>query len=552
MGKFESISMSLWSHLRMRGLNGGSLVAFVTGICLLISFGLIQPPGADATGDERTISLYEIHLKETTTVTFKRDGKFIPAALKKLNWAMRDWRTSVTTRMDPKLFDLIWQLQKDVGSTGPVHVISGHRSAKTNRKLRRKGGGQAKKSQHVQGRAMDVHFPGVSMSRVRKAAFVHEVGGVGYYPTSALPFVHVDTARVRSWPRMSRSQLAMLFPHGATKHRPSSGGPLNKRDRKKARIRLASLARKSRTKTLLANASIPRSNSGNTKTPTGLGAAINVASLTNNGYGTMEIPGVSSPRPSSYASKLWINKPGNKTLPSTTVPPAVAPQTVLAQADKGQYRLASAERLNAPSGNGSTHAKTQRATIQLASLAPERQTAARPNHNKNLWVSGAGQRAGWSTQEPVENNEPAWNKEPVNQRAIAQFAQEPRDFAALTPARLQPSSQTKFDAERVAYAPAFDAEHPDELSYRPFQILPLMSTIPVAQNKMLVAMVEPKYERVHELLASSENIPMQFRPSSSDAHALWNNQFKGKAILNIRQQALKDLLPTRPQRLARR
>ncbi len=161
-------------------------------------------------------------------------------------------------------------------------------------------------------------------------------------------------------------------------------------------------------------------------------------------------------------------------------------------------------------------------------------------------MNGASPRANWTTEEPVKNNEDS------KPGAIAQFAQDQRDFEAFTAPSLQQARQTTFDAERVSYAPAFDEEHPDELSYRPFQILPLMTTIPVAQNKTLVAMVEPKYDRVYELLASSENIPMQFRPSSRDAHALWDKQFKGKAILNIRQHTRNIQPPTRPHRLAQR
>jgi len=48
-------------------------------------------------------------------------------------------------------------------------------------------------------------------------------GGVGYYRGS---FVHLDTGRVRHWPRMSRKQLARVFPKGRTIHVPSDGKPL--------------------------------------------------------------------------------------------------------------------------------------------------------------------------------------------------------------------------------------------------------------------------------------------------------------------------------------
>jgi hypothetical protein len=53
-----------------------------------------------------------------------------------------------------------------------------------------------------------------------------QVGGVGYYPTSGSPFVHLDVGNVRAWPRMSRQELARIFPNGQTMHLPADGRPL--------------------------------------------------------------------------------------------------------------------------------------------------------------------------------------------------------------------------------------------------------------------------------------------------------------------------------------
>ena len=117
---------------------------------------------ASATGETRTLSMFNIHTKETLTVTFKRDGKYDDAALKQINTFMRDWRANQETKMDPALIDLIWTLHKQLGSHEPIHLVSAYRSAATNASLRRKGGGQAKKSQHIQGKAADIHFPDVS------------------------------------------------------------------------------------------------------------------------------------------------------------------------------------------------------------------------------------------------------------------------------------------------------------------------------------------------------------------------------------------------------
>ena len=83
------------------------------------------------------------------------------------------------------------------GNRGTFEVISGYRSPSTNAMLRSKSGGVAKKSLHMQGRAIDVRLTGVDTARLRKIAISLKRGGIGYYPKS--DFVHLDTGRFRSW-----------------------------------------------------------------------------------------------------------------------------------------------------------------------------------------------------------------------------------------------------------------------------------------------------------------------------------------------------------------
>jgi uncharacterized protein YcbK (DUF882 family) len=181
---------------------------------------------AAANGDTRTISIQHMHTKEVTTVTFRRDGRYDGAALEKLNWALRDWRLDEPTKMDPRLFDLAWEVHRAVGSSEPLHVVSAYRSPQTNSMLRNRSRGVAKHSQHMHGKAMDFYLPDVSPTRVRETGMRLQRGGVGYYPTAHTPFIHLDVGSVRSWPRMSRDQLARLFPDGRTVHLPSSGGAM--------------------------------------------------------------------------------------------------------------------------------------------------------------------------------------------------------------------------------------------------------------------------------------------------------------------------------------
>lgn len=181
---------------------------------------------ASAEGDTRTLSFHHVHTGEDITITFKRNGRYDDAALKKLDWFMRDWRKEKSTHMDPHLFDLLWETYREVGATQPIDVICGYRSPETNSMLRRRSSGVAQNSNHVSGLAMDFFIPGVPLEKIRAVGLRLQRGGVGFYPTSGSPFVHLDTGTVRHWPRMTHDQLVKVFPDGRTVHIPSDGHPL--------------------------------------------------------------------------------------------------------------------------------------------------------------------------------------------------------------------------------------------------------------------------------------------------------------------------------------
>lgn len=187
--------------------------------------GLAATAGA-AKAETRTLRLYFVHTGESATITFKRDGKFIPAGLRQLNQFLRDWRRNESTRMDPALFDLIWEMYQKTGSHEVIHVVSAYRSPATNNMLRSRTRGVAKNSMHTYGKAMDFFLPDVPLARIRETGLHLQMGGVGFYPTSGQPFVHMDTGPVRYWPRMTYDQLARVFPDGKSMYLPSNGKPL--------------------------------------------------------------------------------------------------------------------------------------------------------------------------------------------------------------------------------------------------------------------------------------------------------------------------------------
>ena len=177
--------------------------------------------------ETRALDIYHLHTGEHEVITFKHDGAYDQDGLAKLNHILRDWRRNEVVHMDPALFDLIYEVYHETGATGPVQIVCGYRAPETNNMLRARSRGVAKFSQHTLGKAIDFYLQGVPLEKLREAGVKHEVGGVGFYPTSGSPFVHMDTGGVRDWPtRLTREQLVRLFPNGKTLHLPSDGPPL--------------------------------------------------------------------------------------------------------------------------------------------------------------------------------------------------------------------------------------------------------------------------------------------------------------------------------------
>lgn len=217
MPKFVAAAASRdWKACRSLGAIGAAAIALT-----LSTTGLQD---VIANGDTRSISMFHTHSKESITVTFKVNGRYDEAGLAKLNNFLRDWRNHKVTKMNPHLFDILWEVNRDTGGTQAIQIISAFRSPETNEMLRSRSSGVARFSQHTQGNAIDFRIPGVSLAELRAAGLRLQRGGVGFYPGS--DFIHMDTSTIRHWPRMTRDQLARVFPDGKTVHVPTDGVPL--------------------------------------------------------------------------------------------------------------------------------------------------------------------------------------------------------------------------------------------------------------------------------------------------------------------------------------
>ena len=129
---------------------------------------------------------------------FRRGTEYIASALAQVDHFLRDHRTGEVHHYDPRLFDLLSDLEAAVGRpNAEIQVICGYRTPWSNEYLRTHTIGVAKNSLHMQAEAIDIRLPGTKTTNVRDAALALHRGGVGYYAASN--FVHVDVGRVRHW-----------------------------------------------------------------------------------------------------------------------------------------------------------------------------------------------------------------------------------------------------------------------------------------------------------------------------------------------------------------
>jgi uncharacterized protein YcbK (DUF882 family) len=156
------------------------------------------PQTPSAADQDRALLLYNTHTGERIDVIYRHAGQYLPEALAKLDYFLRDHRTGDVRHFDPHLYDVLSDLTSAIGHPGgEIDIVCGYRTSTTNESLRAHSTGVAKNSNHIQAKAIDLRMPGIDTLKLRKAALALARGGVGYYPHS--DFIHVDIGRVRQW-----------------------------------------------------------------------------------------------------------------------------------------------------------------------------------------------------------------------------------------------------------------------------------------------------------------------------------------------------------------
>lgn len=175
---------------------GGLALAGAAGAAMPDLFSP-EAQAAISSAPKRSLAFKSLHTGETLKATYWSNGRYDPHALVDIAHILRDWRADEVGNMDPALYDLLFALRRKLGTDQPFNIISGYRCPKTNAMLASKSDGVAKKSMHMEGKAIDIAVPGRKLTAVRNAALELKLGGVGLYSKSG--FVHVDTGRVRQW-----------------------------------------------------------------------------------------------------------------------------------------------------------------------------------------------------------------------------------------------------------------------------------------------------------------------------------------------------------------
>jgi uncharacterized protein YcbK (DUF882 family) len=177
----------------------GAIIVVIPSVCARIQLRSVssqQTPSSDS--HDHALLLYNTHTGECIDIVFRRGDAYIPDALAKLHFFLRDHRTGDVRHFDPRLYDVLSDLTASVGRPGgEIDIVCGYRTSSTNESLRAQTTGVAKNSLHIQAKAIDLRMPSVETLKLRKAALALARGGVGYYPHS--DFIHLDVGRVRQW-----------------------------------------------------------------------------------------------------------------------------------------------------------------------------------------------------------------------------------------------------------------------------------------------------------------------------------------------------------------
>lgn len=152
----------------------------------------------------RTLSVTRPASGERASVLYWKDGEIIDSAYQQLCHLMRDVNGKETAPIDPKLFETLWGTQAFIaryGIEGPLEILSGYRTRKSNQRLIEQGVPAARQSLHIEGKAADIRLASLNAEVLGGLIRSFRQGGVGFYYRAGARggWIHADTGVKRTW-----------------------------------------------------------------------------------------------------------------------------------------------------------------------------------------------------------------------------------------------------------------------------------------------------------------------------------------------------------------
>ncbi|MDO9499049.1 DUF882 domain-containing protein [Falsiroseomonas sp.] len=169
----------------------GVLAAVLAGV------GVVASGPVLAQGATRSLRVRRQVTLDSFSGVYFRDGRYDRDALRRLDYVFRDLSRAETTPMDPRLFDVMSTVARQMDSDEPFEVVSGYRTPETNAGNASRSRRVSRVSLHMSGMAADCRLPGRSAVQLARLASEMRLGGVGLYSRDG--FVHLDCGPVRRW-----------------------------------------------------------------------------------------------------------------------------------------------------------------------------------------------------------------------------------------------------------------------------------------------------------------------------------------------------------------
>jgi uncharacterized protein YcbK (DUF882 family) len=188
-----------WDTMSPRGMSRrGLLIGAGAAGAAILTAGTTAAATPRRNDGARTLSFDSAWTGEKLKVTYYENGRYVDGAMQALDRMMRDPRDNTVVEMDPRLYDLLFDLHRLMDNPNPFTLISGYRSPATNAMLAARSRAVAKNSFHLRGWAADVRLQGRDLRQLALGAISLHRGGVGMYSRKS-NFIHVDTGPVRRW-----------------------------------------------------------------------------------------------------------------------------------------------------------------------------------------------------------------------------------------------------------------------------------------------------------------------------------------------------------------